>query len=215
MQIILSDEIKTLLPNFSIIAYTMDVKNQKTEAVTGLLKETEQEYFNRYPLTDVVNIPKIKVARDGYKKCGKDPSRYRLATEALLRRVVKGVGLYRLGDLIDLGNILSIRSMRSICVVDYEKIQGNVRIRIGTPDDYFVAINRGVLNVDRMILYEDDAGPFGSPSSDTERTSITETTKKILIMMICFEDKEKDIDEALLLDLYHKYAGASNIRKIS
>ena len=143
------------------------------------------------------------------------PSRYRLATEALLRRVVKGIGLYRLGDLIDLGNILSIRTLRSICVVDLEKIKGDVTIRIGTKDDYFVAINRGVLNVDRLILYVDEAGPFGSPSSDRERTAITSTTNKILIMMICFEDKEKDIDEALMLDLYKNYAHAANIRKIS
>ena len=165
MKIILSEEIRTLLHNFSIIAYTMDVKNDFTEGVAELLRETEQQYLNRYPITEIVNIPKIKVGRDGYKKCGKDPSRYRLATEALLRRVVKGIGLYRLGDLIDLGNILSIRTLRSICVVDLENIKGDVTIRIGTKDDYFVAINRGVLNVDRLILYVDEAALFGSPSA--------------------------------------------------
>ena len=70
MKIILSEEIRTLLPNFSIIAYTMDVKNHFTEG-GGLLRETEQQYLNRYPITEIVNIPKIKVGRDGYKKCGR------------------------------------------------------------------------------------------------------------------------------------------------
>ena len=187
-----------MLPNFSIIAY-MDVKNDYRRDSTG-------EMNNSTTLSDNETVTsKIKVGRDGYKKCGKDPSRYRLATEALLRRVVKGIGLYRLGDLIDLGNILSIRTLRSICVVDLEKIKGDVTIRIGTKDDYFVAINRGVLNVDRLILYVDEAGPFGSPSSDRERTAITSTTTN-LIMMICFEDKEKILTS---IDAVQNYAHAA------
>ena len=60
---------------------------------------------------------------------GKDPSHTRPACEALLRRVVKGNELYRLGDVIDLGNILSIETLRSVCVVDSDKLVGDIVIR--------------------------------------------------------------------------------------
>ena len=48
--------------------------------------------MEEYSLADVLNIPLIKESRDGYKAFGKDPSRYRLVCESLLRRLVKGRG---------------------------------------------------------------------------------------------------------------------------
>ena len=118
MKIKINDDLKNILPNFQVIAYTMDVDNLKTKEVENKLEEIKQKYFNIDMLPNVVSIPKIKESRDGYKKLGKDPSHTRLACEALYRRVLKGDGLYRLGDIIDLGNILSVEIKRSVCVVD-------------------------------------------------------------------------------------------------
>ena len=112
MKIKINDDLKNILPNFQVIAYTMDVDNLKTKEVENKLEEIKQKYFNIDMLPNVVSIPKIKESRDGYKKLGKDPSHTRLACEALYRRVLKGDGLYRLGDIIDLGNILSVEIMR-------------------------------------------------------------------------------------------------------
>ena len=126
MKIKINDDLKNILPNFQVIAYTMDVDNLKTKEVENKLEEIKQKYFNIDMLPNVVSIPKIKESRDGYKKLGKDPSHTRLACEALYRRVLKGDGLYRLGDIIDLGNILSVEIKRSVCVVDADKIESDV-----------------------------------------------------------------------------------------
>ncbi len=214
MKIKIASELLEKLPSFSVIAYTMEVDNQCTEVVDKLLEKIKKEYFNYVAPVDIVKIPKLKVSRDGYKKLGKDPSHTRLACEALLRRVIKGLDLYRLGDIIDLGNILSIKTMRSVCVVDLDKIIGDVYIRIGTKDDIYEGINRGSINVDKIPLYTDDDSPFGNPTSDTLRTGITIDTKNILIMIICFDEEEKDLDEQIMLDLYQKYANARNINKL-
>ena len=137
MKIKINDDLKNILPKFQVIAYTMDVDNLKTKEVENKLEEIKQKYFNIDMLPNVVSIPKIKESRDGYKKLGKDPSHTRLACEALYRRVLKGDGLYRLGDIIDLGNILSVEIKRSVCVVDADKIESDVLIRIGNKEDIY------------------------------------------------------------------------------
>ena len=214
MKINIAEELKNKIPEFSVIAYTMTVDNNSTMDVDNLLLSIKEEYTNFIPLTEVVGIPKIKVSRDGYKKLGKDPSHTRLACEALLRRVIKGDDLYRLGDIIDLGNILSIMTMRSVCVVDLDKVVGDVTIRIGTKEDIYYGINRGAINVDKIPLYTDNIGPFGNPTSDTDRTKVTSDTENILIMIICFNQDDMVEDEAKLLSLYQKYTNARNINKL-
>lgn len=214
MKINIAEELLTKLPDFSVIAYTMEVDNRTTLLVDKLLLTIKKRYYNYVPLIDIVQIPKLKTSRDGYKKLGKDPSHTRLACEALLRRVIKGDDLYRLGDVIDLGNILSIETMRSVCVVDKDKIVGDVTIRIGTKDDIYYGINRGLINVDKIPLYTDHQGPFGNPTSDTDRTKVTIDTKNVLIMIICFNKEDLEKDETMMIELYKKYANARNIQKI-
>ncbi len=214
MKINIAEELLTKLPDFSVIAYTMEVDNSTTLLVDKLLLTIKKKYYNYVPLIDIVQIPKLKTSRDGYKKLGKDPSHTRLACEALLRRVIKGDDLYRLGDVIDLGNILSIETMRSVCVVDKDKIVGDVTIRIGIKDDVYYGINRGLINVDKIPLYTDHQGPFGNPTSDTDRTKVTIDTKNVLIMIICFNKEDLEKDETMMIELYKKYANARNIQKI-
>ena len=214
MKLTISNDILSKLPDFNVIAYAMDVDNKTTEIVTKYLKELEKEYYNKYQPEEITKIPRLKETRDGYKRLGKDPSHTRAATEALLRRFVKGTGIYRLGDIIDLGNILSLLTNRSVCVVDYDKLQGYILIRVGQKDEPFEAINRGSLNIHNLPVYVDDLGPFGTPTSDTDRTKVDESTKRILIMLICFGNMDKEQDEQLLLALYKDYANAKNINKI-
>lgn len=210
MKIKIDSILQEKLPEFSVISYLMDVENNKTETVLNILNNFKSDIL----IEEVTSDPKIKETRDGYKKLGKDPSHTRPACEALLRRVIKGIQLYSLGDLIDLGNILSVESKRSVCVVDAAKIQGDVTIRIGEAGEYVDAINRGLINAFNLPVYVDDQGIFGSPTSDTIRTSVTESTKQILVMIICFSAKDKNMDEQRLLDLYINYANAKNLIKL-
>ena len=63
-------------------------------------------------------------------------------------------------------------------------------------------------------LYVDEVSPFGSPTSDTERTSITSSTKKILLMVICFDNLDDERIKEVSLDTFKKYAYAQNIEEI-
>ena len=215
----ISNDLKKLLPNFSVIAYEIDFESDfdamnKSKEVDEYLKELYTLVSSKYNYDEITKIPKLKQTRDGYKKMGKDPSHTRPACEALLRRVVKGNNLYRLGDVIDLGNILSIETLRSVCVVDKDKLVNDVVIRLGTKEDIYEGINRGLINVTNIPVYTDEIGPFGCPTSDTLRTCVTSSTKSILVMIICFDEIEKDVDEQKLTSLYQTFTKIKNIRKI-
>ena len=137
-----------------------------------------------------------------------------MACESLFRRLVKNNGLYRVNNVVDAGNVLSLELAKSTAVLDYEKIEGDINIRIGTTDDIYYGIGRGLINVSNIPLYVDKNSPFGSPTSDTERTSITSSTKKILLMVICFDNLDDERIKEVSLDTFKKYAYAQNIEEI-
>ena len=214
MKIYIDKSITDILPSFNVLAMSMDVKTEDSSVIEKLIEETEKRINEEYTLEEVIGIPLIKEARDAYKKLGKDPSRYRLACESLLRRIVKGNHLYKINNLVDAGNILSIDTNRSVAVLDYDKIVGDVNIRLGTEQDIYEGIGRGIINVNNIPLYDDEVGPFGSPTSDTPRTMITNETKKILLMIICFSERYYEENIKRAIEIYEEYCFASEITKI-
>ncbi|MGD9604797.1 MAG: B3/4 domain-containing protein [Bacilli bacterium] len=214
MMITIDKSILQILPEFSVIALVMDVIVKDSSEIQGLITQYEQKLAEEYSLEEVLNIPLIKEARDAYKKLGKDPSRYRLAVESLFRRIVKGNTLYLINNVVDAGNVLSLETKRSVAVLDYDKIKGDVLIRLGKSTDEYYGIGRGLLNVTDIPVYEDEQGPFGSTTSDTLRTSITESTTTILLFIICFSDTFIEQNKQAAINLFTKYAGGNNIREL-
>ena len=98
-------------------------------------------------------------------------------------------------------------------MLDYNNIVGDILIRLGTINDDFYGIGRGKLNIENIPVYVDDISPFGSPTSDTERTMITEKTTKILLFIISFNGK-KDLSDELEYTkaLYKKYAKGTEFK---
>ena len=204
MKLKITNELKKLVPSFKVSCYTFTTleKNDKENLSNDLTKafnNIAKEYQEKYIRSEVTKIPKLKSTRDGYKMLGKDPSHTRPACEALVRRIIRDGSIYRLGNLIDFGNYLSIKLMKSVCMVDLDS-------------DYYEGINRGMINVTNLPLYTDEIGPFGNPTSDTIRTAITNDTTNVLIMLIHFDDNIEDEDEMLLL--LNKYLKITNLTKI-
>ena len=220
MKLQICNSLKNILTEFSVSAYTFDLlevndsENLSTE-ITNAFETLTKEYQQIYTIENVVNIDKIKVTRDGYKKLGKDPSHTRPACEALLRRILKNGNIYRLGNVIDIGNLLSVKLLKSVCVIDKDKLCGDIVIRIGNKEDEYYGINRGKINVDKIPLYTDELGPFGNPTSDTLRTSITKDTKSVFIMLINFNQQNIKEDEILMETILNTYLKITNLYKIN
>lgn len=219
MKLTICNNLKAMVPDFNISAYTFDLDeindpNQLSKKITNAFLDLKNHYQNLYTLDMVTSQKTIKQTRDGYKKLGKDPSHTRPACEALFRRILKDGYIYRLGNVIDFGNLLSLQLLKSVCVVDASKLQGDINIRIGTKDDEYYGINRGKINVDRLPLYTDEISPFGNPTSDTIRTAVTNQTKSIFLMVIHFSNDSIKEDEQMIEQMIHYYLKVKNLKKI-
>lgn len=213
MDIIISELIRRACPQLTLSIITCEVENSETPLDLWQEIEEEMEKISSiFTLENIKTRPEISATRQVYKKLGKDPNRYRPSAEALCRRICKGVGIQRVNTLVDIINLISIRSGFSIGGFDAEKIQGDLQLEVGTANDIFQAIGRGILNVEGLPLFKDAAGGIGTPTSDNERTKLTMETRRLL-MIINGYSGEKGLQEAseqakMLLE---KYAEAKEV----
>jgi DNA/RNA-binding domain of Phe-tRNA-synthetase-like protein len=206
LNIKISNDIRDNLPHFHVAVIEATIQTTKTTALDECIASLQTRLKQTIDIKEVIHLDVIKDGRDGYKTLGKDPSRYRLAVESLYRRLVKGNKLYRINDIVDIGNVISIETRKSVAMLDKDQIKGDVLIRLGTKSDAFEGIGRGPLNVENIPVYEDDLGPFGSTTSDTDRTKITNQTTSLLMFIISFS-KETSLqdDIALTKSYFEKY----------
>ena len=136
------------------------------------------------------------------------------SSEALCRRIIRGLGIYRIDTLVDLINLVSVRSGYSIGAFDADRIEGDTLVLgVGKEGEIFRGIGRGVLNIEGLPVYRDDKGGIGTPTSDEERTKITLDTKNLFVIINAYGE-EMPLDETITFTtgLLRQYASAENIR---
>lgn len=214
MNIIIEPVIKDAAPGLTVITVEADVTNRPTsdELWAELTGETSR-IASLYDISDINKRPAIAATRAVYKALGKEPNRYRPSCEALCRRAVKGLELYRINALVDIINIISMRSGYSIGGFDAGRISGDtLSLGAGRDEEAFNAIGRGLLNISHLPIYRDSTGGIGTPTSDEERTKLTLGTRRLLICInIYAEELPADDTVSLTVSLLEKYCSASNI----
>jgi DNA/RNA-binding domain of Phe-tRNA-synthetase-like protein len=147
----------------------------------------------------IAEIPGVQEARSLYRSVGLDPTKTRPSSEALLRRVVKGKGLFRIHPLVDLFNLVSLSKLLPVGLYDESKISGGtVTVCVGKEGWGFDGIRKDRVNVAGRLCIADDIGPFGSPTSDSLRTSIEGPVERALAVF--FQPSSGDparMDDAL------------------
>lgn len=193
--------------------YTTNVEKKNEELWKYLKQTTFKIVRDRLFDMSVNEFPNIRESRSAYKAFGKDPSRYRVSSEALIRRVGQGKGLYQVNTVVDANNLISIESGFSVGSYDTEKLEGNLILRIGMPNETYKGIGKEELNIEGLPLICDERGPVGSSTSDSERAMITEGFRTILTMIYSFSPN-KDLEQAMEYgkEYLEKYAGAKDIR---
>lgn len=185
IKIIVSEEIREQCPDFVGCALMADITN--TPSSPDLWQEIEAfitDYRQRYTVDSIKEMPPIQATRTAYKRCGKDPSRYRPSSEALVRRTLQGKPLYRVDTVVDLINLASIAFGYSIGGFDADKIQGDtLTLGIGREGEPYEGIGRGLLNIAGLPVYRDAVGGIGTPTSDHERTKLSLESAHLLALV--------------------------------
>jgi len=215
LKITVSDEFKEHCPAFKGIAVEAKVVN--TPFCEGLWQEIDaysEELKAHHTVDDIKLLPSIAATREAYRRCGKDPSRYRPSAEALCRRVLRGLQLYQIDTLVDIINLVSMKTGYSIGGFDADKFQGEVlTLGIGKAEEPYEGIGRGMLNIEGLPVYRDAIGGVGTPTSDHERTKMTLETTHILAVINGYSGEE-GLEEAadFTATLLRKYASCTDIR---
>lgn len=208
LKISVSEEFKAACPHFKGVALFATITNTSHHPVLWQEIGTFEDWFRtHFKIEEINKRPAIHATREGYKATGKDPNRYRPAAEALCRRVLRGLPLYEVTTAVDLINLLSLESGYSIGGFDADKIEGeSLVLGIGKKDEPYEGIGRGELNIEGMPVYRDAIGGVGTPTSDNDRTKLSEESTHLLMIINSYngeEALEDAVSEAIrLLTLY-------------
>lgn len=201
--------------DYRTLVFEAEVTNSATsEEQKRVLEELSSEISSRYEVSAINSIPAIAATRKAYKACGKDPNRYRPSQEQMMRRIVRGLGLYYVNALVDAGNEFSLRTGCSVGCFDADKIEGDIlTLGIGRDGEPYEGIGRGELNIDGLPVFRDAEGGIGTPTSDNVRTMIKPETKRILVTVHLF-DPALNVEEIkeLFNSIFRRWGRASDIR---
>ena len=195
MKVIVSNEIEQVCPVF--VGACVDAQVVNTPYCEELWQEINRrcEQFRKELTTESLKeITSIAATRQVYKACGKDPSRYRPASEALIRRVLQGKELYQRDTLVDLVNLASIVFGYSIGGFDADKFVGDtLTLGIGREGEPYEGIGRGMINIAGLPVYRDAEGGVGTPTSDHERTKMQLTTTHLVVLINGYDGNEQRV----------------------
>ena len=134
-----------------------------------------------------------------------------MSSEALIRRIGQGKGLYEVNTVVDVNNLISIESGFSVGSYDAARMGENLVFRIGEAGETYKGIGKEEIKIDALPVLADEQGAIGSSTSDSERAMITEEAQEVLTLIYSFSDNQ-DLEKALesgkrYLEQYAKTSG--------
>ena len=209
MKIIVSDEIETVCPTF--VGACVEAQVENTPYCQELWDEIDalgEKYKQTLTTESLKEMSGIAATRRVYRACGKDPSRYRPASEALIRRMLQGKKLYQIDTLVDLVNLASIAYGYSIGGFDADKFEGEtLTLGVGKAGEPYEGIGRGMINIEGLPVYRDEKGGVGTPTSDNERTKMELKTTHLVVLINGYDGNEQHVREnaVFIQKLLRKY----------
>jgi len=137
--------------------------------------------------------PPVAAMRKLFRGAGCDPTRYRPASEALLRRLVKGAELPAIHPLVDVNNCLSASLAVPCCVMKEGSLGTSLVYRAGRKGESYESL-RGPFNAEAKPLLVDEIGPIDTPITGSERVKVQSDTEKAWLVaylpsdVVCADD---------------------------
>ena len=212
MNIVVSSEIQTVCPEF--VGACVEAKVSNSPYCQPLWDEIDamgNKYRSILTTASLKQLSGIAATRRVYRACGKDPSRYRPASEALIRRQLTNKSLYQIDTLVDLTNLASIAYGYSIGGFDADKFHGDtLTLGIGRAGEPYEGISRGMINIEGLPVYRDATGGVGTPTSDNERTKITLETTHLVVLINGYDGNEANVkaNAEYIQELLRKYCNS-------
>lgn len=173
--------------------------------------------LDRIGQTPLSEVPSLFAWRRAFRAFGVDPTAYRSAAEALLRRLTKQGSIPSINTLVDIGNLVSIRYALPVAMFDRRSVAGTLTVRLATGVESFTDLGSGATEQPEPaeVIFIDDAGHVAARRwcwrQSAESASSASTTDVLVTVEGHHAAARQDVEAALAdLDaLLHAFAGAS------
>ena len=212
-EVTIASELKAKCHNAALACLQAEVATEPTPAALDELLRACEERIAKLPEPRaILEAAAITATRTGYKALGKDPARYRGSAEALLRRLIAGKGMPRINNVVDVINLVSVESRLPVGLYDLAHVEGLVEFRAGRAGETYKGIGKYDLNLEGLPVFADARGPHGSPTSDSERTMVTEATNRVLAIIVSFGGASSLENAAKrMTELLENFCAAKNV----
>jgi len=218
MKIKISEKISEKYPELKVgVLVVKAIDNSKYNAeIQKLTKNLVEEKRQQIDPEKVTEIPTIAKWREIYRDFGAKPSKYRNSIEALIKRILKS-DLYKINQLVDIYNYISIKHTMTVGGEDTDKIQGDLVLDFATGNEEFIPLGEDENQSPWKgeVVYKDDKGTICRCWNyrEADRTKLTEQTKNaVIVIESVLPETDKDLDNALneLKELIEKYCGGES-----
>jgi DNA/RNA-binding domain of Phe-tRNA-synthetase-like protein len=174
------------------------------ERLAALVDRVCEGKRREFTVESLAEAEPTRAVRAMFRAWGVDPSKYRPSSEALLRRVIQGKGLYRVSNLVDVSNLGSIETGWPYGCYDRSRLTAPVVFRCGAPSESYQGIGKRTWHLEGRPVLADTQGPFGSPISDSTRSMIGESVRDVLVVIYAPSSASDASLEEAMASLAHR-----------
>ena len=129
-------------------------------ALVAEFRDEQEHALERIGAESVGTLPSIVAWRRVFTAFGVEPTRYRNAAEALLRRLMKHGEIPSVGTLVDIGNLVSVRYSMPVAVLDLGRVADGITVRFADGREKFTDLGKDTAEhpVHGEVIFADEAG---------------------------------------------------------
>jgi DNA/RNA-binding domain of Phe-tRNA-synthetase-like protein len=185
------------------------------EAARSVYSAEQEAVKTKIGQTPLSQLESLAAWRGAFRAFGVDPTQYRSAAEALLRRLTKKGDIPSINLLVDLGNMLSIRYAMPIAVLDVQAIQGPITVHFSDGTERFTPLGRSEIEHPEPgeVVFSDETGMVVARRwcwRQSDESAARETTTDAIITLEAHHaTAQADVESAIndLSQLLTEYTG--------
>jgi DNA/RNA-binding domain of Phe-tRNA-synthetase-like protein len=182
--------------------------------------EEQDAVLVRLGSTPLSEVPSLGAWRRAFRAFGVDPTAYRSAAEALLRRLTKQGSIPSINTLVDIGNLVSIRYALPVAVFDLASVAGGLTVRPADGTEAFTDLGSGERQAPEPgeVIFVDEAGHVAARRwcwRQSAESASSATTRDVLVTVEGHHEGNRADVEAAVADLdalIRAHAGPTAVR---
>src|SRR5713101_3111248 len=179
----------------------------------------QQTVKQRIGDTPLSQVEALSAWRSAFRVFNVDPTQYRSAAEALLRRLTKKGDIPSINTLVDIGNLVSIRYALPVAIFDTRALQGSITVHFADGSERYTTLGEDEVDHPEPgeVVFSDETKLVIARRwcwRQSDQSAAQEDTRQAIITVEAHHaNAQRDVDAALkaLLELLHRYAGGNFI----